>query len=197
LTDFREECRSTDAHAKSLNRHSNRQSANRKSAMTRPRLSLIVAMARNRVIGANNRIPWRLPDEQQLFKRLTMGHHIVMGRKTYESIGRLLPGRKTVVVTRRPDYAATGAVVAHSLQEALGAAAGDDEVFVIGGAELFREALPLADRLHLTIVDAAPAGDTFMPEFDASGWREVENHVHERDERHQHGYAYHLYERRR
>src|SRR5262245_40679246 len=134
-------------------------------------VSLIVAMARNRVIGANNRIPWRLPGEQQLFKRITMGHHIVMGRKTYESIGRLLPGRTTVIVTRQPEYHAAGAVIAHSLKDALNAAARDNEIFIIGGAELFREALPLADRIHLTVVDAEPPGDAVMPDFDLGEWK--------------------------
>ena len=147
--------------------------------MAQPTISLIVAMARNRVIGANNRIPWKVPGEQQLFKQITMGHHIVMGRKTYESIGRLLPGRTTVVVTRQPDYAVPGAIIAHSLQDALNAAARDSEVFVIGGAELFREALPIADRIHLSVVDAEPDGDTFMPEFDMKEWREVSSETRE------------------
>ena len=138
-----------------------------------PRLSLIVAMAKNRVIGANNRIPWHLPDDLKMFKRLTMGHHIVMGRKTYESIGRLLPGRTTVIVTRQRGYVVAGAIIAHSLHDAINAAARDDEIFVIGGAELFREALPIADRIHLSLVDAEPAGDTWMPEFDRSQWAEV------------------------
>jgi dihydrofolate reductase len=128
-------------------------------------------MAKNRVIGASNAIPWRVPGEQQLFKRLTMGHHIVMGRKTFESIGRLLPGRTTVIVTRQRDFAVPGAIIAHSLADALRAAASDDEVFIIGGAELFRQALPIADRIHLSIVDAEPAGDTFMPEIDPAVWR--------------------------
>lgn len=160
-----------------------------------PTISLIVAMATNGVIGAGQRIPWRLPDEQQLFKRLTMGHHLVMGRKTHESIGRLLPGRTTIIVTRQPDYRVPGAKVAHSLDEALAAAAGDDEVFVIGGAELFTAALPLAHRLHLTVVDAAPDGDTFMPALDLDAWRVVEQQTHAADERHAHSYTYTLYER--
>jgi dihydrofolate reductase len=139
-----------------------------------PRLSLIVAMAKNRVIGANNAIPWRVPGEQRLFKEITMGHHIVMGRKTYESIGRLLPGRTTVIVTRQRDYAVPGAIIAHSLHDAINATARDTEIFVIGGAELFREALPLADRIHLSLIDAEPEGDTWMPEIDEHVWREVE-----------------------
>lgn len=143
-----------------------------------PRVSLIVAMAKNRVIGANNAIPWRVPGEQKLFKDITMGHHIVMGRKTYESIGRLLPGRTTVVVTRQRDYVAPGAVIAHSLQDAINAAARDQEIFVIGGAQLFRDAIPLAERIHLSVVDREPEGDTFMPELDPCRWREIfsENH---------------------
>jgi dihydrofolate reductase len=145
-------------------------------------------MANNRVIGANNRIPWHLPDDLQMFKRLTMGHHIVMGRKTYESIGRLLPGRTTVIVTRQRDYAVTGAIIAHSLHDAINAAARDEEIFVIGGAELFREALPIADRIHLSVVDGEPAGDTFMPEFDLTDWSEVSSEEKP-------GYRYFLLER--
>lgn len=160
-----------------------------------PTISLIVAMATNGVIGAGQRIPWRLPDEQQLFKRLTMGHHLVMGRKTHESIGRLLPGRTTIVVTRQPDYRVPGATVVHSLDEALAAAAADDEVFVIGGAALFAAALPRAHRLHLTVVDAAPEGDVFMPAIDLDGWREVARETHAADARHAHAYTYTLYER--
>jgi dihydrofolate reductase len=137
------------------------------------RVSLVVAVAKNGVIGANNGIPWRVPGEQKLFKDITMGHHIVMGRKTFESIGRLLPGRTTVVVTRQPDFVAPGAIVARSLQDALNAAARDPEVFVIGGAELFREALPLATRIHLSHIDAAPEGDTFMPAIDRDEWHAV------------------------
>lgn len=135
-------------------------------------------MAKNRVIGANNRIPWHVPGEQKLFRQITMGHHLVMGRKTYESIGRLLPGRTTVIVTRQPDYAVPGAIIAHSLHEAINAAAPDNEVFVIGGAELFREALPLADRMYLSLVNEEPQGDVLMPEFDTSEWQEIAAEEH-------------------
>lgn len=158
-------------------------------------ISLIVAMAKNRVIGANNRIPWHLPNELKLFKTLTMGHHIVMGRRTYESINRLLPGRTTVIVTRRRDYAVPGAVVVHSIEEALAAAGADEEIFVIGGADLFRETLPIADRLYLTVVDAEPAGDTFMPEIDMSRWRETSSRSVAADEKHAHAYRLAVYDR--
>jgi dihydrofolate reductase len=157
------------------------------------RLSLIVAMARNRVIGAQGQIPWHLPDK--LFKSLTMGHHMIMGRKTWESIGRILPGRTTVVVTRQPGYRVPGAIVAHTLEEAIAAAAQDPEIFVIGGAELFRMALPLADRLYLTTVDAEIPGDTYMPEIDTGGWREASSRVHQPDEKHPYGYRHAVYER--
>jgi dihydrofolate reductase len=159
-------------------------------------VSLIVAMAKNRVIGANGAIPWRLPNELQLFKRVTMGHHIIMGRKTWESIGRLLPGRTTVIVTRQKDYAVAGAVVAASLDDAIAACGGDNEVFVIGGGELYRLALPLARRIYLTTVDASPAGDTLMPEFDLAAWREVSAETYAADERHAFGYRFCVLERR-
>ena len=152
-------------------------------------------MAKNRVIGANGAIPWHLPNELKLFKSLTMGHHIVMGRKTYESIGRLLPGRTTVIVTKQRDYAVPGAIVAHSIEEALAACTNDDECFVIGGAELFRETLPVADRLYLTVVDAEPAGDTFMPEFDMDRWRETSSQSFAADEKHAHPYRFTVYDR--
>jgi dihydrofolate reductase len=165
------------------------------AAMRQPRISLIVAMAKNRVIGADNKIPWHLPNELKLFKRLTMGHHIVMGRKTHESIGRLLPGRTTVIVTRQHDYAVPGAIVAHSTPEALKACKGDDEAFVIGGADLFRDTLPVADRLYLTIVDAEPKGDVFMPELDMSAWRESSSETFPADEKHAHAYRFAIYDR--
>ncbi len=145
------------------------------------RVSLIVAMSRNRVIGRNNAIPWRIPAELQRFKQLTMGHHIVMGRKTWESIGRLLRGRTTIIVTRNAQLRVEGALIASSLAEALRLAAHDDEIFVIGGAEIFALALPLAQRLYLTTVEVDIEGDTFMPPFDPAGWRRVSSESHPAD----------------
>ncbi len=153
-------------------------------------------MGKNRVIGANGAIPWRLPNELQLFKRVTMGHHIIMGRKTWESIGRLLPGRTTVIVTRQKDYAVAGAVVKNSLDQALIACGGDNEVFVIGGGELYRAALPIAQRIYLTTVDAEPEGDTRMPEFDTAEWREISTESFAADEKHAYGYRFSVLERR-
>src|SRR5688572_7909583 len=160
-----------------------------------PRISLLVAMAQNRVIGANGTIPWHLPDELKLFKKLTMGHHMIMGRRTWESIGKPLPGRTSVVVTRQKGYRAPGAIIAHSLDEAIAAAGGDPEIFVIGGSEIFAEALPRADRLYLTTVEAAPEGDTYMPGFPPEEWRAVSTQSHGADDRHPHAYTHAVYER--
>ncbi|MBM4148041.1 MAG: dihydrofolate reductase [Lentisphaerae bacterium] len=128
-------------------------------------ISIICAMGRNRGIGVGNRLPWRLPEDLKRFKRLTMGHTLVMGRKTFESIGRPLPGRRNIVISRNPGFRAAGCDMAASLQEAL-SAAGPGEVFVIGGAEVYRSALPLAQRLYLTLVEDEPAADTFFPEYE-------------------------------
>ena len=165
------------------------------SSRTASRLSIIAAMARNRVIGARGRIPWRLPNELRLFKQTTMGHHVIMGRKTYESIRRLLPGRTTVIVTRQADYQVAGAIVAHSLAKAIEACGADPEIFVIGGAELYREALPIANRIYLTTVDAAPAGDTHMPGFDLREWREISRQDYLPDDDHPYAYSFAIYDR--
>lgn len=165
------------------------------TAPQKPRLSMIVAMAKNRVIGADGKIPWHLPNELQLFKRVTMGHHIIMGRKTYESINRLLPGRTTVIVTRQKDYAVPGAKIAHALDEAVALCTGDSEIFVIGGGELYRAALPLADRIYLTVVDTEPEGDTLMPGFDAAKWKIISIQQFSRDERHAHDYRFEIHDR--
>ena len=142
------------------------------------RLSAIVAMASNRVIGANNALPWRLPDDLKRFKQLTMGHTLVLGRKTYESIGRPLPGRTMVVVTRQKDYASEGVKVAHSVDEALALAKGDSEVFIAGGAELYAQTMDRLDRLYLTRIDREFPGDTHFPEVDLSTWRLIEQEHH-------------------
>lgn len=137
-------------------------------------LSLIAAMADNRVIGIENRLPWRLPADLQHFKRLTMGKPIIMGRRTWESLPGLLPGRTHVVVTRNNDYIADGAVVVHSLEEALARYEDAPEIMLVGGADLYRQGLPLASRLYLTEVHIAPEGDAFFPDYDRSQWREVQ-----------------------
>jgi dihydrofolate reductase len=138
-----------------------------------PRVSLIVAMASNRVIGANNALPWHLSSDLKRFKALTMGHHIIMGRKTFESIGRLLPGRTTVIVTRNPGYSFEGALVANSLSRALELADGDSEVFVIGGEQIFREALKISDRILLTEIHREFEGDVHFPQLPSADWSET------------------------
>ncbi len=145
--------------------------------------SLVVAMDRNRVIGRDNRLPWRLPADLAHFKRVTMGHTVVMGRRTYESIGKPLPGRKNIVVTHQRDFTAPGCEVVHSLDEAWRAADGAGDVAVIGGTTLFEESLPLADTIHLTEVQAEVEGDTWFPAFDRSQWIEREVARHPADER--------------
>lgn len=144
-----------------------------------PRISLISALARNGVIGINNALPWRLPEDLKYFKSLTLGHHILMGRKTYESIGKPLPGRTTVIITRGNFPAPEGVKIAHSLREAIEICGDDEEIFFVGGADLYGQALPLADRLYLTEIQAEFAGDAWFPEFDRKRWREVR-----RDARH-------------
>jgi dihydrofolate reductase len=151
------------------------------AAAARPRLSLIVAMARNRVIGRDGKLPWHLPADLKRFRALTMGHHILMGRKTWESIGRPLPGRASIVITRTAGYAAAGATIVHSLNDALESARGDSEVFVIGGAEVYRDALPLADRIYLTELQADFEGDVLFPAFAAGQWRAGEREHHPAD----------------
>jgi dihydrofolate reductase len=138
-----------------------------------PLVSLIAALARNRVIGAGNRLPWHLPEDLKHFKRLTMGAPVIMGRKTHESIGKPLPGRRNIVVTRRPGARWDGCETAASLEAALALAGDVPEVFVIGGAELYAAALPRADRMHLTLLDADYEGDARFPDFDPGDWRET------------------------
>lgn len=138
------------------------------------RINLIVAYARNRVIGQRGAIPWRIAGEQAYFKRVTMGHPIVMGRKTWESIGRALPGRRNIVVTRNAGFQTTGAEVVTSLDAALASCVGVSDVFVIGGAELFALALPGTHRVYATEIDAEFDGDTFFPPLPAAAWREVQ-----------------------
>ncbi|MEW5770139.1 MAG: dihydrofolate reductase [Pseudomonadota bacterium] len=144
----------------------------------KPILNVIAAMARNRVIGIDNTLPWRLPEDLRHFKALTMGHHIVMGRKTYESIGKPLPGRTTVIVTRDPGYRVEGCVTATSIDAALAACGDDPEVFFVGGAEMYAQVLPRADRLYLTEIQADYQGDAWFPEFDRAAWRELERQAH-------------------
>jgi dihydrofolate reductase len=141
-------------------------------------VTLVAAVAENGVIGAAGALPWRLPEDLRRFKVLTLGSPVIMGRKTWESLGRALPGRDNIVVTRQPGYAAAGAAVAASLEAALARCAGAERVFVIGGAELYGAALDRADALELTEIARAYAGDVRFPAFDRAQWREVRREPH-------------------
>jgi len=146
-------------------------------------ISLVVAMDEKRGIGIDGGLPWHLPAELKNFKSLTMGHHIIMGRKTYESIGRPLPGRIMVVVTRNPAYQAEGCLIVHSLEEAIQKAqeSDEDEAFIIGGGEIFNEAIDLADRIYLTLVHTATEADVFFPVLKPGHWVEIESQEHKAD----------------
>lgn len=141
-------------------------------------LSIIVAVAENGVIGYQNKLPWHLPEDLKNFRALTTGHHIIMGRKTYESLGRLLPGRTTVIVTRNPAYKVEGALIAHTLEAAIDLCQHDAEVFLIGGAELYLAGLSLASKLYLTEIALVPAGDAYFPKVDAMLWSEISREEH-------------------
>jgi dihydrofolate reductase len=158
--------------------------------------SIVVAVARNGVIGRDSQLPWKLPKDLAYFKRVTMGHPVVMGRRTWESIGKALPGRLNIVVTRNRSLDAPGATVVASLADAWKAAGDAGEVSIIGGTSIFRETLPIADCIHLTEVEADVEGDTFFPAFDRGQWVEEEVERHPADERHEYPFRIVLLTRR-
>lgn len=164
--------------------------------MSVPAVTLIVAVADSGVIGRDNTLPWHLPEDLKRFKRLTLGKPIVMGRKTYESIGKPLPGRQNIVVTRDPNYRREGVSVVHAADDALRSAAGAPEIMVIGGAELFRAFLPRAVRVHLTRVHGQVEGDIHWPALDEREWRIVEREEHAADERHVYSMTFEVWEKR-
>lgn len=156
-------------------------------------VSLVAAMAENRVIGRDGGLPWHLPDDLKRFKRLTVDHTVVMGRKTFAEVKRPLPNRRNVVITRDPDFRSPGVIAVPSLEEALAIAATERQVFVIGGGEIYRLALPVAHRLYLTIVHAEVDGDTTFPAFDEQAWVLEEEAHHPADERHQYAFTFRDY----
>ena len=154
-------------------------------------IALVVAMAENRVIGKENKLIWHLPADLKFFKNLTTGHPIIMGRKTFESIGKPLPNRTNIVITRQADFTAEGCMVAHSLTEALMLAQQlDSDIFVIGGAEIYKQAMFLADTIYLTEVHHTFEGDTFFPEIDSVLWQETSREEHKADEKNPYDYAF-------
>jgi dihydrofolate reductase len=154
-------------------------------------ISMIAAMANDRIIGDDNQMPWHLPADLQYFKRVTMAKPVVMGRKTFESIGRPLPGRRNIVITRNATYKAEGIEVVSSPEEALTLLEGTEEVMVIGGGNIYSQFLPLAERLYLTFIDLTVAGDTQFPDYEKDyQWVEVESETHQSDERNKYGYTF-------
>jgi dihydrofolate reductase len=154
-------------------------------------ISMIAAMANERIIGDDNQMPWHLPADLQHFKRVTMDKPVVMGRKTFESIGRPLPGRRNIVITRNVTYQAEGIEVVSSPEEALTLLEGTEEVMVIGGGNIYSQFLPLAERLYLTFIDLTVAGDTQFPDYEKDyQWVEVESEAHQPDERNKYGYTF-------
>ena len=154
------------------------------------KISIVVAMGANGVIGRDNQLPWHLPADLRHFKQTTMGKPILMGRKTYESIGRPLPGRTNIVITRDAGYTADGCVVVHSIEAAMQAVREQEEIMVIGGAEFYRQVLPYADTIYLTRIHEDFEGDTFFPELTAAEWREVERTDCEPDAKNPHRYSF-------
>ena len=161
-------------------------------------VSLIVAMSANRVIGRDGDLPWHLPVDLRHFKKTTMGHHLIIGRATWDEVGKPLPGRTMVVVTRNRDFSADGVLIAHSVEEALALARDDDEPFIGGGAEIYRQALAvdLVDRLYITRVHAHVEGDTFFPPVDLDQWLLADRVDHSADEKNEHPYTFERYDRR-
>ena len=155
-------------------------------------ISAVVAMAENRVIGKNNQLPWHLPADLKHFKNITTGHPILMGRKTYESIGKPLPNRTNIVITRDQSYKAPGCEVVSSLEEAIALAAThqSQEIFIIGGAEVYRQLLPRIQRIYLTVVHHTFEGDVYFPELKMNEWHEVEHESHQPDEKNAYTYSF-------
>ncbi|HHQ4641953.1 TPA: type 3 dihydrofolate reductase [Aeromonas veronii] len=162
------------------------------------KISMIAAMAHDRVIGKDNQMPWHLPADLAHFKRVTLGKPVLMGRKTFESIGRPLPGRRNLVISRNPDYQAEGIEVVGSVEAALALLAGCsvEELMVIGGGHLYAEMLPSADCLYLTQIDLAVEGDTRFPAFDDGQWQRIECESHPADEKNPHPYSFETWQRR-
>ena len=162
------------------------------------RTSIIVAYDQNYGIGYQGDLPWHLPADLKMVRERTMGHHLIMGRKTYESIGKPLPGRTSIIVTRNREYQAEGSLVVHSLADglALAESRGEDEAFIFGGSQIYQEALPLSERLYITHIHAGFPADTHFPEFSRQGWIETHTEFHPADENNPHPFTFLIYERK-
>ncbi|MFD0976530.1 dihydrofolate reductase [Salinimicrobium gaetbulicola] len=160
-----------------------------------PQITMIAAAAENNALGKDNDLVWHLPDDFKRFKELTTGHHIIMGRKTFETFPKPLPNRTHIVITRKKDYQKEGAVVVNSLEKALELAKDDPQPFIIGGGEIYELALPEADKIELTRVHGTFEADAFFPEIDEKNWTLVASHFHPKDERHNYSFTYLTYQR--
>ncbi|ALC81344.1 MULTISPECIES: dihydrofolate reductase [Bacillus] len=159
------------------------------------KVSIIVAMDKNQVIGKDNKLPWRLPRELQYVKKTTMGCPIIMGRKNYESIGRPLPGRRNIILTREKDYSAEGCEIVHSVEDVFKTCEGEEEIFIFGGEQIYRLFLPYTEKLYITKIHYEFEGDTFFPEIDWNEWEEVSSLQGITDEKNPYTYYFHVYER--
>jgi dihydrofolate reductase len=160
------------------------------------KLSLIVAMDKNRLIGSNGKLPWHLPGDLRNFKKITLHKPIIMGRKTHESIGKPLPDRKNIIISRNNDYRAEGCVICHNLEDALKLCAGDEEAIIIGGAEIYLQALDQVDRIYLTEVHAELEGDVYFPEFGRESWDEIIRDDYLADEENEYSFSFFILEKR-
>lgn len=156
---------------------------------------LIAAAAQNNALGKDNQMLWHLPADFRRFKALTSGHHIIMGRKTFESLPGMLPNRTHIIVTRQSDFSVPGCIIANSLEDAIELAPADEDVFVIGGAQIYRQALPIADRVELTRVHTTLDADAYFPELDPAQWKLVSIEEHPTDERHAYAFTFETYDR--
>ncbi|TBW30280.1 dihydrofolate reductase [Gramella sp. KN1008] len=159
-------------------------------------LTMIAAAAENNALGKDNDLVWHLPDDFKRFKRLTSGHHIIMGRKTFESFPKLLPDRTHIIITRKKDYNPEGTIVVHSLEEAIRVSKLDEQPFIIGGGEIYKIGMDVADKIELTRVHGEFDADTFFPEVDEDEWKLVKEQFHEKDEKHDYAFTYLTYERK-
>ncbi len=159
-------------------------------------LTLIAAMAENRVIGKDNDLIWHLPDDLKHFKELTKGHHVIMGRRTYESMGKPLPHRTNIVITRQADFKAPGCIIVHTLKEAIQKAEGDSQPFIIGGGKIYEQSMEMADTIELTIVKHEFDGDTYFPAMEEEWWQEEWREHHPQDERHQYAFDFIRYRKK-
>ncbi|QHT71584.1 dihydrofolate reductase [Rhodocytophaga rosea] len=158
---------------------------------------IVAAHAQNRVIGRNNELVWHLPRDFKHFKEITVGHPIIMGRKTFESLGKPLPNRTSIIITRDAHYQQEGCIVVHSLKEAIAEAKKlDDQIYIIGGAEIYKQALPYTQKMYLTEVKAFPEGDAYFPEFSKTDWQETARHSYYKDEKNEYDFDFVTWERK-